>query len=173
VYSAENVGHYGLAKVHYTHFTSPIRRYPDLVVHRILKGLLAREAPGQLPLEAIAGRSSERERNAAEAEQALVEWRIFRFLKDRLGEEFSGIIVDVIKAGLVVEVDEYFVSGLLPFASLRGDYEPKPAARRTRMRRRRKTFDLGDAIRVILVSCDPALRRMSFVPATEPEGIRP
>jgi len=173
VYSAENVGHYGLAKVHYTHFTSPIRRYPDLVVHRILKGLLVREPPGGLPLEAIASQSSGRERNAAEAEQALVEWRIFRLLKDRLGEEFGGIVVDVIKAGLVIEVDEYFVSGLLPFASLRGDYEPKPAARRLRPGRRRRTFDLGDAVRVILVSCDPVLRRMSFVPAPEPERIRP
>jgi ribonuclease R len=169
VYATGNVGHYGLAQGHYTHFTSPIRRYPDLVVHRILKGLLAGEEPGRLPLDAIAAKSSERERNAGEAEQALLEWRIFRFLKDRLGDEFSGIIVDVIKAGLLVEVDEYFVSGLLPFDSLRGDYEPKPAARRLRTRRRRKTFDLGDEVRVILVSCDPALRRMSFVPAADPE----
>jgi ribonuclease R len=172
VYSAKNVGHYGLAKADYTHFTSPIRRYPDLVVHRLLKALLAREAPGRLPLEAIAVRSSDRERNAADAEQALLEWRIFRFLKDRLGEEFGGIVVDVVKAGLIVEIDEYFVSGLLPFASLRGDFEPKPAARRLRPKRRRKTFDLGDAVRVILVSCDPALRRMSFVPAADPEERR-
>jgi ribonuclease R len=173
VYSAKNVGHFGLAKVDYTHFTSPIRRYPDLVVHRLLKGLLAREGASRLPLEAIAAKASERERNAAEAEQSLVEWRIFRFLKDRLGEEFSGIVVDVVKAGLVIEVDEYFVSGLLPFASLRGDYEPKPAARRLRPKRHRQTFDLGDAVRVILVSCDPALRRMSFVPAADPEERRP
>jgi ribonuclease R len=173
VYATGNVGHYGLAQGHYTHFTSPIRRYPDLVVHRILKGLLSGEEPGRLLLDAIAAKSSERERNAGEAEQALLEWRIFRFLKDRLGDEFSGIIVDVIKAGLLVEVDEYFVSGLLPFDSLRGDYEPKPAARRLRTRRRRKTFDLGDEVRVILVSCDPALRRMSFVPAADPEERRP
>lgn len=173
VYSTENVGHYGLAQVHYTHFTSPIRRYPDLVVHRILKGLLAREEPGRLPLDTIAAKSSERERNAGEAEQALLEWRIFRILKDRLGDEFSGMVVDVIKAGLLVEVDEYFVSGLLPFDSLKGDYEPKPGARRLRPHRRRKTFDLGDEVRVILVSCDPVLRRMSFVPAADPEERRP
>ena len=173
VYATGNVGHYGLAQTHYTHFTSPIRRYPDLVVHRLLKGLLAREEPGGLALEPIAAKSSERERNAAEAEQALLEWRIFRILKDRLGDEFNGMVVDVVKAGLLVEIDEYFVSGLLPFDSLRGDYEPKPAARRLRPHKRRKTFDLGDEVRVILVSCDPALRRMSFVPAADPEEDRP
>jgi ribonuclease R len=172
VYSPRNVGHYGLAKSDYTHFTSPIRRYPDLVVHRLLKDLLAREGPSRLPLEAMAAQSSDRERNAAEAEQALVEWRIFRFLKDRLGDEFRGVVVDVVKAGLVVEIDEYFVSGLLPFAGLRGDHEPKPAARRLRPKRRRKSFDLGDEVRVILVSCDPALRRMSFMPASDPEERR-
>jgi len=173
VYAATNVGHYGLAKTDYTHFTSPIRRYPDLVVHRLLKALLRREAPSRLPLAALAAKSSERERNAAEAEQSLVEWRIFRFLKERLGDEFRGVVVDVIKAGLVVEVDDYFVSGLLPFAALRGEHEAKPAARRLRPKRRRKTFDLGDEVRVILVSCDPALRRMGFVPAEDPERSRP
>ncbi len=172
VYSAKNVGHYGLAKTDYTHFTSPIRRYPDLVVHRLLKSALAGEGPARLPLEAIAARSSDRERNAAEAEQALVEGRIFRFLKDRLGEEFEGVVVDVAKAGLVVELGDYFVSGLLPFASLRGEYEPKPAARRLRPKRKRISFDLGDAVRVILVSCDPALRRMGFMPAADPEERR-
>ena len=82
------------------------------------------------------------------------------------------LIKSVVKAGLVVEIDEYFVTGLIPFASLRGDFEPKPAARRLRPKRRRKTFDLGDAVRVILVSCDPALRRMSFVAAADPEERR-
>lgn len=173
VYSTKNVGHYGLAKTDYTHFTSPIRRYPDLVVHRLLKAVLCRRTPDGLDLEAIAAASSERERNAGEAEQSLIEWRILRFLKDRLGDEFDGIVVDVIKAGLLIELDDYFVSGLLPFASLHGDFEPRPGARRLRPKRTRKTFDLGDAVRVILVSCDPVLRRMSFVPAADPEERRP
>jgi ribonuclease R len=173
VYSSKNVGHYGLAKIDYTHFTSPIRRYPDLVVHRLLKDFLRREAGEKLELESTAAAASMRERNAGDAEQSLLEWRILRFLKDRLGDEFGGTVVDSIKAGLLVELDDYFVSGLLPFASLRGDYEPKAAARRLRPKRQRITFDLGDAVRVTLVSCDPALRRMSFVPAAAPEERRP
>ena len=173
VYSSKNVGHYGLAKTDYTHFTSPIRRYPDLVVHRLLKSLLRREPAPSAELEPTAAASSERERNAADAEQSLVEWRILRFLKDRLGDEFGGLVVDVVKAGLLVELDDYFVTGLLPFASLGGDYEPRPAARRLRPKRRRRTFDPGDSVRVVLVSCDLALRRMSFVPAPDREEHRP
>jgi len=172
-YSPNPVGHYGLAKTDYTHFTSPIRRYPDLVVHRLLKSLLRREPAPSAELEPTAAASSERERNAADAEQSLVEWRILRFLKDRLGDEFGGLVVDVVKAGLLVELDDYFVTGLLPFASLGGDYEPRPAARRLRPKRRRRTFDPGDSVRVVLVSCDLALRRMSFVPAPDREEHRP
>lgn len=169
VYSPKNVGHYGLAKTDYTHFTSPIRRYPDLVVHRLLKAVLRREPPSPLDLTAIAAAASARERNAAEAEQSLVEWRILRFLKDRLGDEFGGIVVDVIKAGLLVELDDYFVSGLLPFSALGGACEPRPAGRRLRPKKRRPMLELGDAVRVVLVSCDPALRRIGFVPAEEPK----
>ena len=165
VYSPENVGHYGLAKTNYTHFTSPIRRYPDLVVHRILKAVLAREKPGRLPLEKTALHSSERERNADEAEKALLEWRIFRLLKERVGDDFAGIVVDVTKAGLIVELEDYFVEGLLPFQALGGDYYRKTGPGSVRGRRRGKRFDLGDRIRVVLVSCDPVLQRMSFVPA--------
>jgi exoribonuclease R len=83
------------------------------------------------------------------------------------------LVVDVIKAGLLVELDGYFVSGLLPFASLGGDFEPRPAGRRLRPKRRRKTYDLGDSVRVVLVSCDLALRRMSFIPAPDREEKRP
>jgi len=170
VYSPENVGHYGLAKTHYTHFTSPIRRYPDLVVHRILKAVLARQKPGRLPLEEMALHSSERERNADEAEKALLEWRIFRLLKERVGDEFAGVVVDVTKAGLIVELEEYFVEGLLPFQALGGDFYRRTGPGAVRGRRRGKRFDSGDRIRVILVSCDPVLQRMSFIPAPDDEA---
>jgi ribonuclease R len=169
VYSPENVGHYGLAKVDYTHFTSPIRRYPDLVVHRILKAVLERGTNGRIDLVGVAQHSSERERAADEAEQALLEWRIFRFLKERLGDEFTGVVIDVAKAGLVVELDDYFVEGLLPFRDLDGDQGRRTGGRSPRARRRRKLFDLGDRIRVILVSCDPVLQRMGLAPAPDVE----
>ncbi len=164
VYSPENVGHYGLAKTDYTHFTSPIRRYPDLVVHRILKSVLETGKGWEMDLERAGRHSSERERNADAAEQALVEWRIFRLLKERLGDEFAGVVVDVTKTGLVVELDDYFVEGLLAFRELDGD-----RGRGRRPRRRRKLLELGDRVRVVLVSCDPVLRRMGLAPAPEPE----
>jgi ribonuclease R len=168
VYSPENVGHYGLAKTDYTHFTSPIRRYPDLVVHRILKSVLQTGRGGDIDLDGTARHSSDRERNADEAEQALLEWRIFRFLKERLGEEFTGIVVDVTKAGLMIELDDYFVDGLLAFRDLDDESRRGPGGRSHRLRRGRKRFDLGDRVRVILVSCDPVLQRMGLAPAPEP-----
>jgi ribonuclease R len=173
VYSPENVGHYGLAKTDYSHFTSPIRRYPDLAVHRILKSVLATGESLPVDVDGIARHSSERERNADEAEKALLEWRIFRLLKERLGDEFTGVVVDVTKAGLVVELDDYFVDGLLSFRDLDGDSGRKAGGRSPRGRRRRKLFDLGDRIRVILVSCDPVLQRMGLAPAPDAETEEP
>jgi ribonuclease R len=162
-YTEENLGHYGLGKSDYTHFTSPIRRYPDLVVHRILKAVLGNREPDEIPVSSVALHASERERNAADAEKALLEWRIFRFLKDHLGEEFMGTIVDINKAGLVVELDDYFVGGLLPYQALGGDYYARASAKTLRGRRDGRRFDLGDRLRVILASCDAVLQRMSFV----------
>jgi ribonuclease R len=163
-YSPENVGHYGLAKKDYAHFTSPIRRYPDLVVHRILKAALGGEAGEPVDLEETALHSSSRERTADEAEQTLLEWRIFRLLKDRLGDEFDGVVVDVTKAGLIVELDDYFVEGLLAFRDLDGDSGRRRSGPGGK-RRRRKLVDLGDRLRVMLVSCDPVLQRMGLAPA--------
>lgn len=122
VYSDENQGHYGLAKEFYTHFTSPIRRYPDLAVHRALKRALKQKSVDASTLPAAALHCSQQERKADEAEKELMEWRIYRFLKGKLGEEFEGIIVDVNRAGLVVEIDNYFVDGIVPYADLGGDY---------------------------------------------------
>ncbi len=164
VYAVENIGHYGLAKKYYTHFTSPIRRYPDLLVHRILKAHL-RGVPADVPLlDKAAGHSSERERRADAAEKDLLEWRIFRFLKSRLGDEFDGVITDVNRAGLVVALDDFFVEGVVAYADLGGDYYRRKSPAVLAGRRTGKKFELGQEMKVQLAAVDPILRRMTLVP---------
>jgi ribonuclease R len=160
LYSDENQGHFGLAKRAYTHFTSPIRRYPDLVIHRILKTVLLGGRQERSPLDSVALHCSERERKADEAERELVEWRIYRYMKTRLGDEFDGIIINISRAGLVVELKDFFVTGLVPFADLAGDYFYKREERTLVGSRTGHTFTLGKGIRVVLASVDPFYRRI-------------
>jgi ribonuclease R len=169
-YSDENLGHYGLAKTDYTHFTSPIRRYPDLVVHRMLRKVVSGEKPHAASFADLALHCSQKERKADEAEKDLLLWRIFRLLKTKLGDEFTGIITDITKAGLIVELDDYFADGLLPYQSLDGDYYYRKNAKTLRGRKHGRTFDLGDRVGVVLVACDPALRRMEFVLSPDQGG---
>ena len=167
VYSEENMGHYGLAKKEYTHFTSPIRRYPDLAVHRILKKVLRQERAKIPSLSSIALHCSQEERNAEGAEKELMEWRIYRFLKGKLGDEFEGIIVDITKAGLVVELENYFVDGIVSYSDLGGDYYFKRSEKTLIGRRTGRKYELGDRLKVALVSVDPILRRMGLTLSSE------
>jgi ribonuclease R len=170
VYSAENTGHYGLAKKEYTHFTSPIRRYPDLIVHRLLKAAIRGEKLRLPTLASLALHCSEQERNADEAEKQLVEWRIFRFLKGKLGEEFEGIIVDISKAGLVVELEDYFVDGIIPYADLDGDYYHRRSKKTLVGKRSGRKFNLGERVKVILASVNPLRRRMGLALSQDVSG---
>ena len=163
VYSEENIGHYGLAKDNYTHFTSPIRRYPDLIVHRLLKaGLAGKKAPVD-DLAELAWHCSSCERQAEAAERELIEWRIFRFLKTKLGELVKGLVVDINRAGVVVELEDYFVQGLISFYDLKGDQDWRRSGDSLVGRRTGRRLRLGDRIEVILAHVDPILRRINLV----------
>jgi ribonuclease R len=160
-YDTGNVGHFGLAAPVYTHFTSPIRRYPDLVVHRLLRdlrrgpaGTAGRELPGD-ELAAIAAHASQRERRAAEAERELVQWKKARFMADKLGEEFDGYVTGVTAFGLFVEIVEPFVEGLVHLATMGDDdYRFVEAAHVLHGARTRTVYRLGDRVRVRVLRVD-------------------
>jgi ribonuclease R len=165
-YDTGNVGHFGLAAPVYTHFTSPIRRYPDLVVHRLLRaarrgpsGTAGREPLGD-DLAAIAAHASQRERRAVEAERELVQWKKARFMADKLGEEFDGYVTGVTAFGLFVEIVEPFVEGLVHVATMGDDdYRFVEAAHVLHGTRTRRVYRLGDRVRVRVLRVD-ADRRM-------------
>jgi ribonuclease R len=168
VYSPECRGHYALASPYYTHFTSPIRRYPDLLVHRSLKDLLGgRDHPApaaaapKVPaavterLKEIADHASATERRAEQSERDLLQWKKVRFLADRAGERFRGRITGVQPFGLFVQLEDYRVDGLVPIRTLADDYYVfEPEAHRLVGERRGRVFQLADEVEVDLAGVD-------------------
>ncbi len=165
-YSAENAGHFALAASTYTHFTSPIRRYPDLLVHRLLRGLLTGQAaalPGEPALAALADECSQSERRAADAERELVEWKKVRFMAERIGEEFDALIIGTAKYGLFVELANLFIEGLVPIDTLPGDeFTYQENVRKVVGKRTRREFSIGDSVRVSLDRVDANERKLQF-----------
>jgi ribonuclease R len=174
-YSEENVGHFGLAAETYTHFTSPIRRYPDLIVHRILKAeMKARltdaayvaKLAEYLPEAAV--HCSQRERTAMEAERDVVAMLKLEFMKDKLGEVFGGIITGVVQFGFFVQLREFFVEGLVHVSTLADDYYHYVEKMHClRGERKKRTYRIGDTVTVRLDRVDPVRKKIDFSLAGE------
>jgi ribonuclease R len=163
-YSTDNAGHFALAAETYTHFTSPIRRYPDLVVHRLLRAVLTNvPTPEENALSAIADECSQSERRAADAERELVEWKKVKFMASRIGEDFDALIISTSKYGLFVELADLFVEGLVPIDTLPGDeYTYHENVRKVIGKRSRREFSIGDKVRVVLDRIDDNERKLQF-----------
>jgi len=165
MYTPENVGHFGLAFDAYVHFTSPIRRYPDLLVHRAIKALLNHRKYDGLDWQALGRHCSETERRADDASRDVESWLKCYYMKDHVGETFSGVITGVAPFGLFVTLDEYFVDGLVHISELGRDYFEYDGARHMLFgSRSKKRFRLADRMKVKLVRVDVDQRKIDLVP---------
>lgn len=167
LYSTKNVGHFGLAFEYYTHFTSPIRRYPDLMVHRILAKILSgKPLTNQMAatLERICADSSRREVEAADAERTSIKYKQVEFMQDKVGQEMEATVSGIADWGMYVEEPEAKAEGLIRVADIPGDYyDVDPKNYQIVGKDTGKTFKLGDKVRVKLLSTDLENKMLNFV----------
>jgi len=168
-YDPTNVGHFGLAAETYTHFTSPIRRYPDLIVHRLLRELRQtkvtdeRRAELDEDLPDLGRHTSEMERRAAEAERELLQWKKVRFMADKVGDVFDGYVTGVAAFGLFVELVDHYVEGLVHVTTMADDYYRfQEQAHSLFGESTKKTYRLGDRVRVQIIRVDMERRQIDL-----------
>jgi len=164
IYSTNNIGHYGLSFSYYTHFTSPIRRYPDLMVHRLIEHYLNGGASvNEAEFEEYCEHCSDMERKAVDAERESVRYKQAEFMLEKVGQEFAGVISGVSKWGVFVEIDEVKAEGLVPIASLTDDYYYLDEENYQIVgRKSNNIYRLGDAVVVFVQSVDLVKKQMEF-----------
>lgn len=166
MYSTKNIGHFGLAFKYYTHFTSPIRRYPDLMAHRMLRRHLDGSQIGAKEMtkyEKLAVKSSEREMQAVKAERDSIKYKQVEYMQDKVGQTFNGVITGVTDWGIYVEDTVSKSEGMVRLSSIKGDYFTHEASKyRVKGTKTGKTLSLGDAVIVKLIRADMEERQLDF-----------
>ncbi|MDI1356538.1 MAG: ribonuclease R [bacterium] len=164
IYTTKNIGHYGLGFDYYTHFTSPIRRYPDVLVHRLLEARLnGKTFSNKEDLELLCKHSSDMERTAAEAERASVKYKQVEFMKDRIGETFDGVISGVTEWGIYVEIVENRCEGMVKSRDLKGDHFMYDEDNyRYIGRNTNKIYGLGDPVKIIVLEADLVKKQLTY-----------
>jgi len=172
-YSTDEVGHFGLAFDHYSHFTSPIRRYPDMMAHRLLQHYLdGGKSVEKAAYEAPSKHSSEREKLAAEAERASIKYKQVEFMSDKVGQTFDAIISGVTEWGIYAEIIENKCEGMIKSRDLTGDsFSYDKENFRYIGRNTNKVYGLGDALKIIVKSADLVKKQLDFSFADAPEKV--